>query len=49
VAYVRSMSGLLPKDVAPGRSDDMQVNAQEQQTTKQRPVNSAVPKSAERP
>jgi hypothetical protein len=25
------------------------VNAQEQQTTKQRPVNSAVPKSAERP
>jgi cytochrome c oxidase cbb3-type subunit III len=49
VAYVRSMSGLLPKDVAPGRSDDMQVNAQEQQTTKQRPVNSAVPKSAEHP
>lgn len=49
VAYVRSMSGLLPKDVAPGRSDDMQVNAQEQQTTKQRPVNSALPKSAEHP
>jgi cytochrome c oxidase cbb3-type subunit 3 len=49
VAYVRSMSGLLPKDVASGRSDDMQVNAQEQQTTKQRPVNSAVPKSAEHP
>jgi cytochrome c oxidase cbb3-type subunit III len=49
VAYVRSMSGLLRKDVAPGRSDDMQVNAQEQQTTKQRPVNSAVPKSAEHP
>jgi cytochrome c oxidase cbb3-type subunit 3 len=49
VAYVRSMSGLLPKDVAPGRSDDMQVNAQEQQTTKERPVNSAVPKSAEHP
>lgn len=49
VAYVRSLSGLLSKDVAPGRSDDMQVNAQEQQTTKQRPVNSAVPKSAEHP
>jgi cytochrome c oxidase cbb3-type subunit III len=49
VAYVRSMSGLLAKDVAPGRSDDMQVNAQEQQTIKQHPVNSTVPKSAERP
>lgn len=49
VAYVRSMSGLLPKDVAPGRSDEMQVNAQEQQTTKQRPINSVVPKSAEHP
>jgi cytochrome c oxidase cbb3-type subunit III len=49
VAYVRSMSGLLRKDVAPGRSDDMQVTAQEQQTIKQRPVNSAVPKSAEHP
>lgn len=49
VAYVRSMSGLLPKDVAPGRSDDMQVNAQEQQTTKQRPIKSALPKSAEHP
>jgi cytochrome c oxidase cbb3-type subunit 3 len=23
VAYVRSLSGLLPKDVAPGRSDHM--------------------------
>jgi cytochrome c oxidase cbb3-type subunit III len=32
VAYVRSMSGLLPKDVAPGRSDDMQVRPQEQST-----------------
>jgi cytochrome c oxidase cbb3-type subunit III len=49
VAYVRSMSGLLAKDVAPGRSDDMQVNAQEQQTTKQHPVKSAVPPSTQRP
>ena len=49
VAYVRSMSGLLAKDVAPGRSDDMQVNAQEQQTTKQHQVNSAVPPSTQRP
>jgi cytochrome c oxidase cbb3-type subunit 3 len=49
VAYVRSMSGLLAKDVAPGRSDDMQVNAQEQQTTRQHPVKSTVPPSTQRP
>jgi cytochrome c oxidase cbb3-type subunit 3 len=49
VAYVRSMSGLLRKDVAPGRSDDMQVRPQEQSTEKARPVQSTVPPSAERP
>lgn len=49
VAYVRSMSGLLRKDVAPGRSDDMQVRPQEQATEKARPVQSTVPPSAERP
>jgi len=48
VAYVRSMSGLLKKDVAPGRSDDMQVRPQEQSTGKPRPVQSAIPPSAER-
>jgi cytochrome c oxidase cbb3-type subunit 3 len=48
VAYVRSMSGLLRKDVAPGRSDDMQVRPQEQSTQKAKPVQSAVPPSAER-
>ena len=32
VAYVRSMSGLLAKDVASGRNDDMQVRSQEQST-----------------
>lgn len=37
VAYVRSMSGLLRKDVAPGRSDDMQVRPQEQSTQKAKP------------
>jgi cytochrome c oxidase cbb3-type subunit 3 len=36
VAYVRSMSGLLRKDVAPGRTDDMQVRPQEQSTEKAR-------------
>src|SRR4051795_4798190 len=45
VAYVRSMSGLLKKDVAPGRSDDMQVRPQEQSTGKPRPVQSAIPPS----
>jgi cytochrome c oxidase cbb3-type subunit 3 len=48
VAYVRSMSGLLRKDVAGGRSDDMQVRPQEQSTQKAQPVQSAVPPSAER-
>jgi cytochrome c oxidase cbb3-type subunit 3 len=32
VAYVRSMSGLLRSDVAPGRSDNMQVRPPEQST-----------------
>lgn len=49
VAYVRSMSGLLRKDVAPGRGDAMQVRPQEQSTKKARPVQSATPKSAELP
>jgi cytochrome c oxidase cbb3-type subunit III len=48
-AYVRSMSGLLSKSVAPGRSDDMQVRPQEQSTEKAKPVQSAIPKSAELP
>jgi cytochrome c oxidase cbb3-type subunit 3 len=37
VAYVRSMSGLLAKDVASGRNDDMQVRSQEQSTPKANP------------
>jgi cytochrome c oxidase cbb3-type subunit III len=49
VAYVRSMSGLLRKDVAPGRNDDMQVRSQEQSTQKAKPVQSAIPPSAEHP
>ena len=48
VAYVRSMSGLLRKDVAPGRNDDMMTSPQEQATQKARPVQSAIPPSAER-
>jgi cytochrome c oxidase cbb3-type subunit 3 len=49
VAYVRSMSGLLAKDVASGRNDDMQVRSQEQSTQKAVPVQSAVPTSSEQP
>jgi cytochrome c oxidase cbb3-type subunit III len=49
VAYVRSMSGLLAKDVASGRNDGMQVRSQEQSTEKAVPVQSAVPKPSEQP
>jgi cytochrome c oxidase cbb3-type subunit III len=48
VAYVRSMSGLLRKDVAPGRNDDMMVSPQEQATQKARPVQSGTPPASER-
>lgn len=37
VAYVRSMSGQLPADVAPGRSDEIQVKKAEQAKTKEHP------------
>jgi cytochrome c oxidase cbb3-type subunit 3 len=43
VAYVRSMSGLLRKDVASGRSDDMYVRSQEQATQKAVPVTDPQP------
>ena len=49
VAYVRSMSGLLPKDVTSGRSDEMQVKVQEQSTPRQRPMQAGVPKPSEIP
>jgi cytochrome c oxidase cbb3-type subunit 3 len=49
-AYVRSMSGHVPKDVAPGREDDMSVKTPEAQTAPQPPKpTGGVPKSAERP
>jgi cytochrome c oxidase cbb3-type subunit III len=47
VAYVRSMSGLLAKDVASGRNDDMQVRSQEQSAPKTAPRPSSPPKSAD--
>ena len=49
VAYVRSMSGQLPKDVSPTRDDHMNSRNSEQRTQQQGPVNSGVPKSAEMP
>jgi cytochrome c oxidase cbb3-type subunit 3 len=38
VAYVRSMSGLLPKGVSPNRTDEMQVKEAESSTSKQTPT-----------
>jgi cytochrome c oxidase cbb3-type subunit 3 len=43
VAYVRSLSGQLRKDVAPNRDDDMQVKQSEQQTEQQLLKNSTLP------
>jgi cytochrome c oxidase cbb3-type subunit III len=48
VAYVRSMSGQVPKDAAPTRSDDMQVTASEQAAQKHEPKPSSTPPSSER-
>lgn len=48
-AYVRSLSGQVRKDVAPGRSDDMNVHRSEQRVERKTPEQSAVPKAAEQP
>jgi cytochrome c oxidase cbb3-type subunit III len=48
-AYVRSLSGQVRKDVAPGRGDDMNVHRSEQRVERKTPEQSAVPKSAEQP
>jgi cytochrome c oxidase cbb3-type subunit 3 len=47
-AYVRSMSGLAPKDVAPGRNDDMQATAPENATKQRTPKNAGIPPAAVR-
>ena len=47
-AYVRSLSGNVPKDAAPGRNDDMQVKEPENSKEKEKPQDSTLPKSAER-
>jgi len=48
VAYVRSMSGLVPKDAAPSRNDDIQAKKSENRLLPQPPVSSGVPPSSER-
>jgi cytochrome c oxidase cbb3-type subunit 3 len=48
-AYVRSLSGQVRKDVAPGRSDDMNVHRSEQRIETKKPEQSGIPKSAEQP
>lgn len=45
-AYVRSMSGLLAKDVAPGRTDHLSAKNPESATEKLTPKDSAVPPAA---
>jgi cytochrome c oxidase cbb3-type subunit 3 len=47
-AYVRSLGGLLPKDVSPNRDDHMSGPPAESSTTRQHPKNSSLPPSAVR-
>lgn len=49
VAYVRSLSGWIRKDVAPARDDAMQVKSQEQKTDVQQPRQSSAPPASEQP
>jgi cytochrome c oxidase cbb3-type subunit 3 len=46
-AYVRSMSGLLAKDVAPGRTDHLSAKNPESATDQLTPKDSALPASAQ--
>jgi cytochrome c oxidase cbb3-type subunit 3 len=43
VAYVRSMSGQLRKDVAPTRNDDMNAHRSEERTERKRPQQTTAP------
>jgi cytochrome c oxidase cbb3-type subunit 3 len=47
-AYVRSLSGLVPKDAAPNRDDHMSGKPPESSTPRQTPKNAGVPPSAMR-
>ena len=48
-AYVRSLSGQVPKDAAPGRNDNMQVKEPENSKDREKPNDATLPPSAERP
>lgn len=48
-AYVRSLSGNVPKDAAPGRDDNMQVKEPENSKAPERTDGASIPKSAEMP
>lgn len=49
VAYVRSLSGLLPKDIAPARDDHMVAGPEPQRTDPLRPKHAFTPAAAEHP
>ena len=49
VGYVRSLSGQLPKDVSPTRSDDMNAHKSEQTSEQKKPVKSSQPPSSQQP
>jgi cytochrome c oxidase cbb3-type subunit III len=48
-AYVRSLSGQIPNDVAPARDDHMKSNPPENSVDPLKPVPSTLPNSAQRP
>jgi cytochrome c oxidase cbb3-type subunit 3 len=48
-AYVRSMSGQVPKDAAPSRDDNMQYKKPENSTDREKMKDSSLPRSAEMP
>ncbi|HEX8459291.1 MAG TPA: c-type cytochrome [Pyrinomonadaceae bacterium] len=48
-AYVRSLSGQVPRDAAPGRDDDLNAKKPEQSTEPQGARSGAIPKSGEMP
>jgi cytochrome c oxidase cbb3-type subunit III len=47
VAYVRSLSGQVQKDVTQGREDDMSAKQQEQSKSKEKPVDAGKPPSTQ--
>jgi len=46
-AYVRSLSGNVKSDAAPGRNDDMQIGKPENSKDREKPQNSTLPPSAQ--